>query len=130
MKYKYFRMGIKDIIPQQHYLSVDKYNIIKKNMTDTDSYGDIFVIEYKNRIFSVDGHHRLFYLYKQGVKEINVVCEISDNDNRLYQVLADEALELWLKSIADLEHKFISDYKKYKEVWIGKCQKLLADLKK
>ncbi|MCK4551976.1 MAG: hypothetical protein KAU02_03590 [Tenericutes bacterium] len=128
MKYKYFRMRIEDIIPQQHYLSVDKYNAVKENMTKINVYGDIFVIEYKNKIFSVDGHHRLFYLYKMGVEEINVVCELSDNDNRLYQILADEALELGLRNIADLEHKFISDYTKYKEVWIDKCQKLLADL--
>ncbi|MCK5731472.1 MAG: hypothetical protein KAH13_00485 [Tenericutes bacterium] len=130
MKYKRFKMKIKDIIPQQHYLSVDKYNTVKENMMSIDVYGDIFVIEYKNKIFSVDGHHRLFHLYKNDVKEINVVCELSDNDSKLYQILADEALELGLRSIADLEQKFISDYKEYKKLWIDKCQRLLKDINK
>ena len=67
MEYKNFKVKIKDIIPQQHYLSRDKYEKVKKYMDNNQSYGDIYVIEYKNKIFSVDGHHRLLYLYKNGI---------------------------------------------------------------
>lgn len=130
MKYKRFKMNLEDIIPQQHYLSVDKYNVVREKMNDISIYGDIYVIEYRNKIFSVDGHHRLYFLYQNGIKEIDVVCELSDNDNKLYQILADEAIELGLRNISDLESKFIVDYKEYKKVWIDKCQKLLKDINK
>ncbi|AUD64101.1 hypothetical protein BK010_10565 (plasmid) [Tenericutes bacterium MO-XQ] len=127
MKYKRYQININNIIPQQHYLSRDKYKSVEKSKLDLSDYGDIFVIEYKDKVFSVDGHHRLFYLYKNGVTQVNVVCELSDNEHKLYQILADESLELGLKSISDLENKFIDDYEEYKRLWIDKCQKILKE---
>lgn len=129
MKFKHMKVKLMDIIPQQHYLSIDKYNSIKKTITDLNDYGDIYVIEYKNKIFSVDGHHRLYYLYKNGITEVNVICELTDNNNRLYQILAEEAMNLGLSNISDLENRFIKNYAAYKKKWIDKCNKILSEIK-
>ncbi|QVK16827.1 ParB/RepB/Spo0J family partition protein [Mycoplasmatota bacterium] len=99
MKCDRFNIKIKDIIPQQHFLSQTKLNKVIKSFEAHDSYGDIYVIKYDNLIFSVDGHHRLFYLYNIGVEEIEVVNELEDNNNKLYQILADEARKLGIKTI-------------------------------
>jgi len=127
-KFKYFKLNIKDIIPQQHYLCREKYNQVVKYMTDNDDYGIIYVIEYKNKIFSVDGHHRLFYLYQKGIEEIDVVCEIEDNENKLYQYLAEEAIQLNFSWIGDLKDRFVETSAEYKKLWIDKCQNLLKTL--
>ncbi len=97
-------------------------------MTDNDDYGIIYVIEYKNKIFSVDGHHRLFYLYQKGIEEIDVVCEIEDNENKLYQYLAEEAIQLNFSWIGDLKDRFVETSAEYKKLWIDKCQNLLKTL--
>ena len=96
-------------------------------MDNFNNYGDIFVIYYKNHYFSVDGHHRLFYLYKLGIKKIDVIMEISDNDSPLYQVLADEALDLKFTDISSLEDRILTDHKDYEDKWINKCQGLLKN---
>ena len=129
MKYKYMNVNLMDIIPQQQYLSIDKYNSIKKVCVNLNDYGDIFVIEYKGNIFSVDGHHRLYHLYKKGVSEVNVVCELADNDHMLYQILSDEAISLGFSNISDLENRFIKDHEEYKKKWIDKCQRILKECK-
>lgn len=128
MKYKHIKVSIFDIIPQQHYLSTDKYKSVKDSEVSEDNYGDIFIIEYKGKMFSVDGHHRLFYLFKLGVTDVNVVCELSDNNSKLYQILADESIVLGLSNISDLENRFIDNYDDYKKSWIDKCQKILRDV--
>ncbi len=130
MKVKRYTLDILDIIPQQHYLSTQKYDQVKRYMEKTKDYGNIFVIEYKRKFFSVDGHHRLFVLFEKGVREINVVCEASDNDNRLYQILADESLELGIRHIGDLKDRFLDDDREYEEKWIEKCQKIQVELEK
>lgn len=122
------KVKLMDIIPQQHYLSTDKYNLIKKTLINLDDYGKIYVIEYKGKIFSIDGHHRLYHLYKNSITEVEVICELADNDCKLYQILADEAISLGLSSIADLECRFIQNYDEYKVKWIDKCQKILECL--
>lgn len=88
-----------------------------------------FVIEYKNKIFSVDGHHRLYCLFEMGIKEIEVVCEVNDNDNPLYKILAEESLNLSFKTIADLKSRFVEYEEEYKKLWIDKCQLILKDIK-
>ena len=128
MTHKRFTVELKTIVPQQHYLSTEKYHKVKKSLEEMDGYGDIYVIEYKDRIFSVDGHHRLYCLYEQGVKTVEVVCELSDNHHPLYQRLADEALEVGLRHIGDLGERFIDDPKRYNRLWIEKCQSLLKTL--
>ncbi len=117
-----------DIIPQQHYLSTQKVEQVRKQYDKTKKYGVLYVIEYRGRIFSVDGHHRLFVLYENGVRQVDVVCELSDNDNRLYQILADEALELGLRHIGDLKGRMIDDDREYEKTWIEKCQRIQAKL--
>lgn len=121
-------MDINDIIPQQHYLSYEKYDKVIESFKDFKSYGDIYVIRYRNIWFSVDGHHRLYYLYKNGVKKIKVKNELSDNNHKLYQLLADEALDLKLKTIEDLEDRFLCQ-KEYEEKWVNKCQQILKEIK-
>lgn len=128
MKYKHFKLQMENIVPLQHYLSADKYRSLLNSNISVDDYGDIYVIEYKGKFFSVDGHHRLFWLYKQNVKEVNAVCELSDNDHRLYQMLADEALNVGFRNISDLENRFIKDYETYKKSWIDKCQSMLKEI--
>ena len=86
------------------------------------------MIAYRDRLFSVDGHHRLYWLYKGGVQTVNVVNEIADNDHRLYQLLADEALALGLRTIADLEPRILETEAEYQAQWVGKCQRLLRAL--
>lgn len=129
MEFKHFRININEIIPSQHFLSFEKYEKVKAYMENEFDYGVIFVIEYKNKIFSVDGHHRLYYLYEQGIKNIKVVCEVADNDSYLYKTLADESLVMGFTSIADLKSRFTYNYEEYKKLWIDKCQKILEDNK-
>ncbi len=128
MTHKRFMVELKSIVPQQHYLSTEKYHKVKKALEEMDGYGDIYVIEYKDRIFSVDGHHRLYCLYEQGVETVDVVCELADNHHPLYLMLADEALELGLRHIGDLGERFIDDPERYKRLWIDKCQSLMNTL--
>ncbi|WDV47225.1 hypothetical protein PV797_05840 [Clostridiaceae bacterium M8S5] len=128
-KYVRFNIFIKDIIPQQHYLSLSKLNKIINTFDDYKDHGDIFVIKYKDKIFSVDGHHRLFHMSNQGVRELEVVNEIADNDNKLYQILADQSLEMDFKDIRDLADRILESDEEYKEKWVGKCQGLLKDIR-
>lgn len=128
MKFKRFTINIIDIIPQQHYLSKPKLNRVLKSFDEYDSFGDIFVILYKDLVFCVDGHHRLYHLYHQGVEQIEVVNELKDNESLLYQRLADEALSLGIKTIADLENRIIETQEEYKKLWIDKCQGILREL--
>jgi hypothetical protein len=79
-KYKHMRVNLKYIAPHQHYLSKDKYESVEKSDISLDSYGDIYVIEYKDKLFSVDGHHRLYWLYNHNVDYVDVICELSDNE--------------------------------------------------
>ena len=122
---KLMKLDINHIIPQQHYLSTYKYNSIVDYFRDTNDYGDIWVIEHRNRYFTVDGHHRLLYLYKNGVKEITVKIDREDNENELYKSLADEALGLGFTTIADLEHRMINDHEIYIRKWVDKCQLMM-----
>lgn len=128
MKLRRFKININEIIPQQHYLSKVKLERVSKSFDEYDSYGDIFVIEYQGSVFSVDGHHRLFHLYNQGVKEIEVVNEIDDNSNMLYLKLADEASQLGLKTIADLQDRILDTEEEYQCRWIDRCQRILKNL--
>lgn len=128
MKFKRFTINIADIIPQQHYLSKPKLDRVLKSFDEYDSCGDIFVILYKGSVFCVDGHHRLYHLYHQGVEQIEVVNELEDNDSLLYQTLADEALTLGINIIADLENRIIETEEEYKRLWIDKCQGILREL--
>lgn len=127
MQTKTFKVNILDIVPQQHFLAQYKIDSISDYFKNTDDYGIIYVIEYKNKIYLIDGHHRLYYLYKKGVEEITVVNEIDDNDSTLYQTLADEADQLGLKTIADLESRILSSQKEFEQHWIDKCQLLLLE---
>lgn len=128
MTYKRFTINIADIKPQQHYLSKNKLDRVLKSFDEYDSYGDIFVILYRNSVFCVDGHHRLYHLYNQGVEQIEVVNELEDNDSLLYRQLADEALSLGIKTIADLENRIIETQEEFKRLWIDKCQGILRKL--
>lgn len=130
MKYERFIIKLMDIIPQQHYLSKTKLNKVIKSFEEYDSYGDIYVMSYDGSIFSIDGHHRLFYLYNIGIEEIEVVNEFEDNNNKLYQILADEARELGITTIADLKNRIIESEEEYKIEWIDKCQEILKELNK
>ena len=128
MKFRRLKININEIIPQQHYLSKVKLDRVLKSFDEYDSYGDIFVIDYKGSIYSVDGHHRLFHLYNQGVREIEVVNEASDNSNMLYQKLADEANQLGLKTIADLCDRILESEEEYQRLWIDRCQRILRSI--
>lgn len=90
----------------------------------SNDYGDIFVIYYRKRYFCVDGHHRLFLLNNMGVTNIRVINEVADNENRLYQILADEAWDMGLRTIADLEKRIVSEAD-FKVLWIEKCSKII-----
>ncbi len=127
MKFRRFKININDIIPQQHYLSKVKLDRVAKSFDEYDSYGDIFVIDYKDCVYSVDGHHRLYHLYNRGVREVQVVCETSDNSNVLYQKLADEANQLGLKTIADLRERILESEEEYQSLWIDRCQRILKN---
>lgn len=128
MKYRKFSIMISDIIPQQHYLSRVKLEAVSQFLDKGGEYGDIYVIIYKNKVFSVDGNHRLYYLYDKGIREVEVINEIADNDNRIYQMLADEALELGFNSISDLKSRIINNEDEYNKKWRGKCQLLMTQL--
>lgn len=130
MEYKDIKISLDNIIPSQHYLSIKKYNDVKNNFKDRLDYGIIYVIEYKKKIFSVDGHHRLYYLFEKGIKEVEVICELKDNENILYQILAEESLQLGFTSIADLKSRFVESEAEYKKLWIDKCQSILKNLEK
>jgi len=125
IRYKYLLLPIESIIPQQHYLSKEKLDKAKIYIDNNQDYGKIYVIEYKNKIFSVDGHHRLFYLYQQGIRVVKVICEVNDNNNVLYQRLADESIRIGFHSIKDLENRILASDKEYEMIWIDKCQMLL-----
>lgn len=129
MKFKYMRVKLIDIVPQQHYLSRDKLEKVSEFLSANNDYGKIYVIEYKNCIFSVDGHHRLFWLYLNNIREVDVVCELSDNDSLLYRKLADESLNMNIRTIADLENCILENHKDYERLWIDKCQLLLLSNK-
>ncbi|HHX79347.1 MAG TPA: hypothetical protein GX695_06360 [Acholeplasmataceae bacterium] len=103
---------------------------MKNRLKNSLDYGNIYVIEYKNKIFSIDGHHRLYYLFEKGIKEVDVICELIDNESILYQILAEESLELGLTSIADLKSRFIESEDEYKKLWKDKCQIILKNLEK
>lgn len=126
MKRKQFNVSIDSIIPGQHYLSKEKYNRISTYFEKTSSYGTIYVIQYKDKLFSIDGNHRLYYLYNHGVKTLTVTNEVSDNKSKLYQSLADESVALGLTHINDLKARIIGD-DLYQIKWIDKCQVMLLD---
>ena len=130
MEYKYIKISLDNIIPAQHFLSIKKYKQMKNRLKNRLDYGNIYVIEYKNKIFSIDGHHRLYYLFEKGIKEVDVICELIDNESILYQILAEESLELGLTSIADLKSRFIESEDEYKKLWKDKCQIILKNLEK
>ncbi|XMB86180.1 GNAT family N-acetyltransferase [Mycoplasmatota bacterium WC44] len=127
-KYLYYELDIEDIIPQQHYLSRDKVDKTTKSFGKYEGYGNIYVIKYRDKFFSIDGHHRLYHLYKKGIKKINVINELEDNSHKLYQILADEALDIGLRTIIDLEDRIL-DKEDFEVKWIGKCQTILKELK-
>ncbi len=66
-------MDIDEIIPQQHYLNLNKLNKVEIDFNKYESYGEILVMVYKNKFFSIDGHHRLYYIRKNNLcKKIKV----------------------------------------------------------
>lgn len=125
---KKFNIKIKDIKPQQHYLSKFKLDEVNTSFHSYESYGEIYVISYRGQFFSIDGHHRLYLLYKKGVEELEVVNDIEDNDNELYQILADEAIHLGINTIGDLGSRVIETEEEFQEKWIDKCQNILREL--
>lgn len=129
MMFGVFEIDIKDIIPGQHYLSELKYSKIQETLKDIplEEVGDIYVIKYKDKVFSIDGHHRLFYLFKQGVQKVTVINEFIDNDSKLYKRLADESIQLGIKHIGDLETRMIKDHNEFVMKWVDKCQLYLLE---
>jgi len=124
-----YKVNINGIIPAQHYLSQEKLRKTKESFLEYPSYGAIYIILYKNKYFSIDGHHRLYHLQQEGIKEIEVINEISDNTHKLYQILAEESLTLELKNISSLKNRILISHKEYEQKWIQKCQTILKELK-
>ena len=79
LKHEKFILNISTIIPQQHYLSKTKLDHVRNTWDKHSDYGEINVIKYNNKYFSVDGHHRLYHMYQLGIREVNVTMEYADN---------------------------------------------------
>lgn len=65
-----YKLNLYEIISAQHYLSQENLEKTNKSFIEYHSYGVIYIILYKNKYFSIDGHHRLYHLYQQWIKEI------------------------------------------------------------
>ncbi|RXV61883.1 GNAT family N-acetyltransferase [Fusibacter sp. A1] len=119
-------LEIEEIIPQQHFLSDEKLRSALASFETYESIGDIFVIRYLDKWFSIDGHHRLLHLYRQGVKRVEVCHDPADDDHFLYRRLAKESLNIGLKTIADLEDRILTN-EDFLVDWVGKCQLMLKE---
>ncbi|MCT4660959.1 MAG: hypothetical protein N4A40_03785 [Tissierellales bacterium] len=125
MSEKHFTVPLKDIIPQQHYLCQEKLDKVRLDFEKFDNPGKIYVIFYKDKIFSIDGHHRLFHLFELGIDYVEVINDPLDCECTLYQILADESISMGLKTIADLKSRILPTFKEFNDKWIKKCNEIV-----
>ena len=122
-----FSLMIDEIVPQQHYLSEAKLEKVKFDFEKYEDIGKIYVINYNNKFYSIDGHHRLFIAKQRGVKYVKVTMDFADNNHDLYLQLAEEADQLKLKTINDLGNRVLK-HEDFIKNWIDKCQKILKEI--
>lgn len=115
------KVKINNIRPQQHFLDEGK---LKKLQPLKKEYGDIFLLVRDDKFYCVDGHHRLYLMVKENIKVVDCLIDPVDQDSRLYHTLAEEADELGLKHILDLENRVLST-DDFLIQWVAKCQNML-----
>ncbi|MEF8835692.1 MAG: GNAT family N-acetyltransferase [Candidatus Thermoplasmatota archaeon] len=112
------KIGIEDITPSQLYLSSERLKSLEGKNQDLEP---LPVKHIGDRLFFTDGHHRAFTLFRKGRGEIEVYEDEDDLDWLEYLICLDWCEKEGIGSISDLDERIVSE-KKFKELWIGRCQ--------
>lgn len=111
-----FKLPIKILQPSQFFIDRDKLKTIEENLTEKDIHIPVTILN--EEYVALDGHTRLYYLYQNDVKMVNVYLDTAGTYIQDFVYMAKEMNIFNISALKLLSHeeydiywnKFCDDY--------------------
>lgn len=116
-----FKLPIKIIQPSQFFIDKEKLKDIEENLTEEEIC--IPVTIFHEEYVSLDGHTRLYYLYQNDIKMVNVYLDEADSSIQDFVYMAKEMNIFTISALKLLSHE------EYDLYWNKFCDDYFSNLK-